>query len=265
MNAIAGRAGSDLRLAPVSRPGHPITGIKGFLETSFLDWRGKVCSVIFLGGCNFRCPYCHNRSLVLDPDGLTDVPWDTILAKIQGLRGWVDGLCITGGEPTCHCMVEEMIKEIRSYGFPVKLDTNGSHPEVLEALIGRRLLEAVSMDIKAPLRPEAYARCAGRPVSLDRVRKSIRILSEAGIEVEFRTTVVPGLVGEEDLLEIARLLPRETTYRIQGFRSQVVLDPALSSVAPCTEEEVDLMSALVAQARSLSAEDTAPHRIPTFS
>jgi pyruvate formate lyase activating enzyme len=227
--------------------------VKGFLETSFVDWRGKISAVLFLGGCNFRCPYCHNHRLVLNPDELDDLPWQGVVDGLRRLQGWVDGVCITGGEPTlCDCL-EEIIQQIRSLGLLVKLDTNGSRPEILKRLIQGDRLDAVSMDVKAPLDPGVYARCAGRSVSLIRIRESIRLLEEAHVEVEFRTTVVPGLLDAEDVAEIARSLKRGLPYRIQGFRPEEVLDATLRGVKPYTEEALNEMRARVEMIRCESA------------
>lgn len=219
------------------------------MDTSFVDWRGKISAVIFLGQCNFRCPYCHNHRLVLDPSGLQDLSWDWILRRLHGLRGWVDGVCITGGEPTLHDSLETIVGEVRSRDFLVKLDTNGSRPEVLEALISMEMLDAVSMDVKAPLRPEAYTRCAGRSVPLHRILRSLQILEQAKLEVEFRTTVVPGLLEESDIYQIARILPRGIPYHLQGFRSESTLDPRLRSIRPFPQQELERMRAQVALIR----------------
>ncbi len=226
------------------------TGIKGFLETSFLDWRGKIASVVFIAGCNFRCPFCHNHPLVLNFGKVEDVPWPEILGRLRPLRGWVDGVCFTGGEPTGHAHLEAIMEEVRSLGFQVKLDTNGSRPEVMERLIQDGTLDAVSMDIKAPLRIDAYSRCAGTPAPLDEIRRSIRILADSNLEVEFRTTVVPGLLSEADVLEIARALPSGIPYTLQGFRPQDALDPGLRQVPPPSEGDLERMRVHAAQARS---------------
>lgn len=212
-----------------SGPGQAvIPGIKGFVETSFVDWRGRISSVIFLGGCNLRCPYCHNAPLVIAPHEMEDLSLRGILERIQALRDWVDGVCITGGEPTLHPRLEDLVAAIGGLGFGIKLDTNGTRPEVLASLVEGGLLGAVSMDVKAPLRPEVYARCAGVPdVPLGAVRESIRLLAEAPVEVEFRTTVVPGLLHERDMEELALTLPPWIPFRVQPFRPGRVLSPQI--------------------------------------
>ncbi|HJX60180.1 MAG TPA: radical SAM protein, partial [Thermodesulfobacteriota bacterium] len=103
-----------------------MTEIKGFLETSFLDWPGKLCSVLFLPRCNFRCPYCHNHPLVLHPERYASIPLEDVLGRLQSFRGWIDGVCITGGEPTLERGLPHLIHELKGQGFSVKLDTNGS-------------------------------------------------------------------------------------------------------------------------------------------
>ena len=161
--------------------------IKGFLETSFSDWPGKISSVLFLPSCNFRCRYCHNHDLVLRPDKYLNFPWEAILGGLQKRRGWIDGVCLTGGEPSLHSSLLPLIREIKSAkdltlsGEPlaIKLDTNGTHPEVLEGLIDEGLIDYVAMDLKAPLRADRYAAITGVPLEeeqMERIQASIQIL-----------------------------------------------------------------------------------------
>jgi pyruvate formate lyase activating enzyme len=207
-----------------------IRNIKGFLETSLLDWEGRLCSVVFLGGCNFRCPFCHNALLAAQPQAVEDLQWDSIKRALWGLLGWIDGVCFTGGEPTIHPHLEEMLREVRSMGLKVKLDTNGSLPHILQHLLDEGLLDAVSMDIKAPLKHEIYGRCCGVKVRMEDIGRSIELLAASDIQVEFRTTFVPGLLDEEDLLEIALSIPKGVPYRIQAFRAKGTLDPSFESI-----------------------------------
>jgi pyruvate formate lyase activating enzyme len=230
------------------------TGIKSLIDTSFVDWRGKVSAVAFLGGCNFRCPYCHNQELVLRPERLEDISHEWVLGRLRKHTGWVDGVCITGGEPTLSESLEPLISEIRSLGFLIKLDTNGSRPQVIEALIEANKLDSVSLDIKAPLRPRSYSRCAGVAVSLSAIRRSIEILQVADIEAEFRTTVVPSLLSAEDILEIAGTLPDGIPYRLQDFRPDETLDPEFKGVRAYLPEEMQEVRAQVARIRSSADE-----------
>jgi pyruvate formate lyase activating enzyme len=206
--------------------------IKGFLETSFVDWPGKICSVLFLPYCNLRCPYCHNSPLVAHPERLVSIPIRDILERLASFQGWIDGICITGGEPTLHARLPLLIEEIRRRGFLVKLDTNGTDPELLKRLFADGQIDSVAMDVKAPLDPLRYRRAAGVPVDLDRVRESIEIIRSAGIEYHFRLTVVPGIHKTEDILTLADQLRAGKRLVLQNFRSEHPLDPGLKAVVP---------------------------------
>jgi pyruvate formate lyase activating enzyme len=213
-------------------------GIKGLLETSFLDWPGRIAAVLFLGGCNFRCPFCHNAELVLEPHRIPSIPLGAVLERLRGLRGWVDGVVVSGGEPTLSPRLPELLGRLRAAGFPVKLDTNGSHPDVLARLIGRSLVHAVDMDLKAPLEPAAYALLAGVPVRLELIRASLEVIRNSGLPHRFRTTYVPGLLDPAGIARLRAALPGGSNYLLQGFRPQRVLDPALGGVAAPSPEEL---------------------------
>lgn len=212
-------------------------GIKGFLETSFLDWPGKLAAVLFLGGCNFRCPFCHNAELVLAAHAIPSIPLPAILERLRPLRGWVDGVVVSGGEPTLSPRLPELLGRIRAEGFAVKLDTNGSCPEVLARLIGRSLVQAVDMDLKSPLEPAAYAALAGVPVRLELIRASVDVIRLSGLPHRFRTTYVPGLLDSGAVGRLRAALPAGSPYVLQAFDPRRVLDPALRGVrAPAPEE-----------------------------
>jgi pyruvate formate lyase activating enzyme len=206
--------------------------IKGFLETSFLDWRGKLCSVIFLPGCNFRCPYCHNHLLVFHPEQYATFPLEDILARLHSLRNWIDGVCLTGGEPTLHTDLPLLVREIKRHGFLVKLDTNGSNPPMLENLIEGGQIDFVSMDVKAPLGPFSYSRSTGLPVNLRPILESIEILKRRKVEYEFRMTVVPGLHKEEDIRSLGNHLRAGQRFILQNFNPENPLDPSLRNIIP---------------------------------
>jgi len=205
--------------------------IKGFVESSFLDWPGRVAAVAFLPGCNFRCPFCHNRRLVLTPEKLEEFPLDGLLSSLASHEGWVDGLVVSGGEPTISPGLEGFLATVRGRSLAVKLDTNGSMPEVLIHLVKAGLLEAVAMDIKAPLTREAYSRAAGVPVDVCNILKSIDFLVECGIEAAFRATVVPGLHDEKAVREMAGALHGRRLL-LQDFRPDDALDPAFREIRP---------------------------------
>ncbi|PIV21437.1 MAG: anaerobic ribonucleoside-triphosphate reductase activating protein [Deltaproteobacteria bacterium CG_4_8_14_3_um_filter_45_9] len=206
--------------------------IKGFLETSFLDWPGKLCSVFFLPYCNFRCPYCHNHPLVFNPEQYVTIPLEDILTRLHSLRNWIDGVCLTGGEPTLHADLPLLIREIKRHRFLVKLDTNGSNPQMLENLIETGEIDFVSMDVKAPLDPFRYSRSTGLPINLKPISESIEILKRGKVEYEFRMTVVPGLHREEDIQTLGDQLRVGRRFVLQNFNPENPLDPLLKNSVP---------------------------------
>ena len=212
--------------------------IKGFLETSFIDWPGKICSVLFFSRCNFRCLYCHNHSLVLCSEQYATLPLESVLNRLVSFRDWVDGVCLTGGEPTLHPDLSSLIREVKRLGLLVKLDTNGSRPERLENLIEKRDVDFVSMDVKAPLDPISYSRVTGFPVNLDLLWRSIRVLKRGDVEYEFRTTVVPGLHSFDDIRQLGRQLQAGSRMVLQNFNSENPMDPSLKETRPYDPERL---------------------------
>jgi len=221
--------------------------IKGFLETSFVDWPGKIVSVIFLPQCNFRCPYCHNHDLVLHPDQFHTIHLKHILQQIKKYKGWIDGVCITGGEPTLHIDITQLIECLRNEHMLIKLDTNGSHPEVLEKLIQKHLVDYVAMDVKAPLDRESYAHSCGVSVDLRKIKKSIGLIQENLLFYEFRITVVPTFHTREDLLRLAEELKGSERFILQNFNPAQPLDPHLKEVKPYSDQEIKEMQEEVNQ------------------
>jgi len=206
--------------------------IKGFLETSFLDWPGKLCSVLFLPHCNFRCPYCHNHPLVFHPEQYSTIPLEDILDRLHSLKNWIDGVCLTGGEPTLHADLPSLIREIKRHRFLVKLDTNGSNPQRLENLMETGGVDFISMDVKAPLDPFCYSRSTGLPINLKPILESIEILKGGKVEYEFRMTVVPGLHREEDIQTLGNQLRVGRRFILQNFNPENPLDPSLKNIIP---------------------------------
>lgn len=201
-----------------------------------LDWPGRICTVLFLRGCNFRCPYCHNASLVGEGGNPPGISWEEVAAYLDEKRGWIDGVCITGGEPTLHAQLSGLTDEIHSLGFQVKLDTNGSRPEILRRLVGEGRVDYVAMDIKTSL--GKYPLATRSPISVEAILRSIDIVRGGGVEHEFRCTVVPGLVDFADLRQIAQRLMGARTLVLQQFRPASTLDPAYESVKPYSDEQL---------------------------
>jgi len=212
--------------------------IKGFLETSFVDWPGKICSVLFLPYCNLRCPYCHNHGLVLHPEQYPTFRLREILNRLLSFRGWVDGVCLTGGEPTLHADLLFLVRRIKRLGFAVKLDTNGSNPGLLEQLIAERAIDFVSMDVKAPVDLICYTRVAGPAVNLDLIWKSVQILKRGDVEYGFRTTVVPGLHTADDILRLGQQLKAGSRMVLQDFNPENPMDPSLRETRPFGPERL---------------------------
>ncbi len=214
------------------------TLIKGFIEASFLDWPGRVASVVFLPSCNLRCPYCHNSGLVLTPDNFDEISIDGILSGIEENAGFVDGVVVTGGEPTVSGGLFELLERFRLMGMPVKLDTNGTRPEVIENIIENGLVSAVAMDVKAPLTAEEYSRAAGREVDVTAIKESINLLLNARAEVFFRTTVVPVLHDEGAIGRIMQEIPGHSLI-LQNFRPDGALDPQYRKMLPFEPEDFE--------------------------
>ena len=214
------------------------TLIKGFLETSFIDWPGKIVSVLFLPLCNFRCPYCHNYGLVLNPEKYKTISIEHILDRLDALKGWIDGICISGGEPTLHPSLPELVRTFKAKGLRIKLDTNGTNPGILKNLLQNRLIDYVSMDVKGPLDETRYSRCAGVPVNLESIKESIVLLKGGTLPYEFRTTIVPSLLNEDDIMELARQLAGAKKLTLQNFNPSDPLDARLKSVTPYNDEDL---------------------------
>ncbi len=208
--------------------------IVGLAKTSLLDWDGNVTAVIYLPGCNFRCPVCHNRELVLEPDRVDEVPWKEVEDFINDNREFLDGVVVTGGEPTIHKDLPELLRKLRRLDVKIKLDTNGSRPDVLESLIGEGLVDFIAMDLKAPL-DSKYDTVAGVEVDLSAIKRSIEIIMSSGIDYEFRTTVVPVLLKDNDYERIASYVGTAKRYALQHFRPKNTLDPNFSVLDPIPE------------------------------
>jgi len=224
--------------------------IKGFIQNSLLDWDGKIVSTLYTPYCNFRCPYCHNGGLVLEPEKLETIPFEIIEDYLRKNKKWVDGICLTGGEPCIFRDLPEFIKRIRNIGIMVKFDTNGTFPEMLQRIIDERLVEYIAMDIKGVLEEKAYACSIGvaNKYILDRVKKSIDVIMKSGVDYEFRTTVVPTLHTEKDIEKIAKFIKGAKKYALQNFSNQgEILDPKFAEIKPYPIETLDEMQKVASE------------------
>ena len=222
--------------------------IKGFDQMSLVDWDGMVASTLYTSGCNFRCPYCHNSGLVLFPDQYESIPVDEILDYVREHNDFIDGVVITGGEPCIHSNIGGLIKQLRDVGVAVKLDTNGSFPELLESLIDKELLDYVAMDVKAPLDFDSYSKSAGITDrrTFEKVRDSIDLLMEGRVDYEFRMTVVPALHRASDLLRVAEQIKGARRFVLQNYVPRDTLDPAFLNETPYDAERLEEFKKMMA-------------------
>lgn len=193
-----------------------------------LDWPGKVTATVFLGGCPLRCPYCHNPELIGVPRHTEDI--EALITHVRDRRAWLDGVVVTGGEPTAEPLLPDFLRTLRREGMPVKLDTNGTNPDALQALLAEGLVDYVALDVKAT--PERYVRATGVASVWGAVERSITTILASGADHEFRTTCYPLAVGPDDPARIAARLAGGRRYVLQQFRPARTLDPAAVSVRP---------------------------------
>ena len=190
--------------------------IKGLQKLTLLDYPGRLAATVFLGGCNMRCPFCHNASLVVRPDN-TEITEDELFAFLESRRGKLSGVCVTGGEPTLNRELPSFISKIRALGYSVKLDTNGTDPDMLESLICDGLVDYVAMDIKTSI--ENYGRVSGIPdIDTSKIERSIDLLLSGTVPYEFRTTVVRELHTASDFYSIGRRIEGARAYFLQSFK-----------------------------------------------
>jgi pyruvate formate lyase activating enzyme len=196
--------------------------IGGLQKVSLIDYPGLICATIFLQGCNFKCSYCHNPELVDTRLFQPCIKENEFLDFLNTRRGKLDAVTITGGEPTIQDDLAPFIKKIKKMKFAVKLDTNGSQPQVVKTLLDEKLLDFIAMDIKAPL--EKYKSVVKAPVNSDSIKESIKLILKAKIPHEFRTTIVESQLEEKDILQIAKLISGASNYALQKFVPVKVLE-----------------------------------------
>lgn len=207
--------------------------ISGIQKLTLLDYPGKTACTIFCYGCNFLCPFCHNALLVTEKAD-SFISEEEILAFLKKRQGVLDGVCVTGGEPTLQKDIKDFLGKIKALGYSVKLDTNGYKPELLKEIIAEGLCDYVAMDIKNT--PQKYDLTVGREIDTDKILQSIAILKEGKVPCEFRTTVVKDFHSVEDIKEIAQLLKGDIPWYLQQFKdSGQLIEEGLS---PYTKEEM---------------------------
>jgi pyruvate formate lyase activating enzyme len=223
--------------------------IKGFIETSLIDWDGCISAVVFLGRCNFACPFCHDHEILRG--GGPAVPLEIVEENLVSMKGWVDGVVVSGGEPTSNAGLADLLETLKALGLKVKLDTNGSKPNLLSELVAEGLVDYVAMDIKTGLSAEPidsigarrYDLAAGRSVDIDAIEESVEFLLGDAVDYEFRTTVVPTIVGRSDVTNVARRIAGAQRYFLQPFEPSHARSPLLRKVHPYAPTEMNEMLA----------------------
>jgi pyruvate formate lyase activating enzyme len=198
--------------------------IGGLQKVTLVDYPGKLACTVFLSGCNFRCPFCYSKELVVEENIKTQpqISEDYFFDFLNEKWGMLEGCVVCGGEPTIHGeALVEFIRKIKKVGYLVKLDTNGTNPDVIKRLIDEKLIDYVAMDVKAPLVKEKYEEATGtKGLDISKIKESISLIKNSGIEYEFRTTVVPGIHTEEDIIKIADEIAPANKYFLQRFRGE---------------------------------------------
>ncbi len=206
--------------------------IGGFQKLTLIDYPGKVATVVFTIGCNFRCPFCHNPDLIKPTPEMIAIGKENekiFFDFLKKRKGLLDGVCVTGGEPTVQPDLIPFLERIRKMGFLIKLDSNGLRPEVLKEILHRKLADFIAMDIKHA--PNKYALAMGADIDMEKIKESVECIKKSGLDYEFRTTVVPGIHTEEDFEAIGKWIRGTKHYYLQPFRDGIVFDPKVRDLA----------------------------------
>ncbi len=215
----------------------------GLQKFSLIDYPAKTCAIIFTVGCNFRCPYCHNPELVNLSDDTNIIEEQEILEFLESRIGKLDAVSITGGEPTLHKDLLDFMKKLKDMGFLIKLDSNGTNPNILQKALEKELVDYLAMDIKAPL--DKYEKVTILPINIDDIKKSIEIIKNSGIDHEFRTTIVKTLLSKDDILEIGNTIAGAKRYYLQKFIATKTNDPKYLKETTYSDEEFEELRAKI--------------------
>ena len=218
--------------------------IGGLQKLTLIDYPGKIAAIVFTQGCNFRCPFCHNPELVIPGRFGHEILEAEVLDFLRSHRKYLQGVVVSGGEPTQQGDLIEFLKKLREMEYLIKLDTNGSRPRVLQKIIDQKLVDYIAMDVKTSF--DKYRQASGVNFQVDRIKKSIALIIQSGLSHEFRTTAVKSLCSWDDFLEIRNAIQGANSYKIQMFReSENILDSRLLKEEQYSEKEVELLSRIL--------------------
>jgi pyruvate formate lyase activating enzyme len=209
--------------------------IGGFQKTSLLDYPEIISAIIWTAGCNFRCPFCYNKDLVLGKVEI--IPENNIFSYLEKRKGMLEGLVISGGEPLMQNDIVHFAEKVKKIGYKIKIDTNGMYPEKLKELIDKNLVDYIAMDIKAPI--EKYDKLSGIKTDIKKIEKSIDIIRNSALDYEFKTTFAPGLLKKGDIVGIAKWLEGSEKYYLQQFKGDVpLISSNLEDITPYSKEDL---------------------------
>jgi len=213
--------------------------IRGIQKTTLIDYPGKIACTLFTAGCNFRCGYCYNKDIVCDPKSVPKISEKEILDFLENKKKYLDGVCITGGEPTLfRDKLVEFIRKVKEMGYLVKLDSNGTNPDIIRQLIEEKLIDYVAMDIKAS--PKKYEDVTYVKVKHEHIKESIKMIMDSGLDYEFRTTLVPDIIDEEAIRDIGKLLNGAKRFYLQQFRAQpTTIDKKYTDMEPLSMKKIE--------------------------
>ncbi len=218
--------------------------LKGLQKTTLIDFPERIACTVFTAGCNFRCGFCQNPDLIKADSNLPVLHEKEFFLFLEERKNWLQGVCITGGEPTLHKDLPVFCKKIKEMGFEVKLDTNGSNPEMLKKLIEENLVDFIAMDIKTS--PEKYSDLCGVKINVEKIKESVQLIKNSGLEYEFRSTVVPEFFSKEDALKIAEWLKDSRIFSLQQFNPDVPLvDSEFQNKKPFSIKQMEELKLLL--------------------
>lgn len=215
--------------------------IKKIVEHSYKEWEGKGVTIFYFGGCNMRCPYCNERELVLNPNSLPDIPYENVREFLLSNRKWIDGVVISGGEPILNPSLTPLLQDLKKLGFLTKVLTNGTNEPLIRKLLFSKLIDIISIDIKAPLNEEKYKEVSKTNVDLRNLKNLLTFLKNSSFDYEITVTPHPSTMSEENFEEIVESLSNIKKFVIRKFEKDNILDENLKKVEPYSDEYINML------------------------